>query len=173
MRVQINDEVAKLVKKVTLDVVSIETRETEENTILTLELKDEITQVSPGQIDPLGKPYVATSKFVQVISDDINVFMKDFKGGKYHGTMKLDVTKPKGTVDRDGNWKWISGSKIQLCSMYLNDFGRANVQNRRDKATEAFKLMFGVLADAVKEDDGATKETAKKQEVEIVAEKIK
>jgi hypothetical protein len=154
MRVQLNEELLKLVKKNILEVVACESRETEENTILTLELKEEFTQVGP-QLDPLGKPLVCTSKFVQVISEDIVNFQKDFKNGKYEGTMKLDVTQPKGYMDRSGEWKWTSPTKIQLCTMYLSDFGRSSVSARREKGLEAYKALFGgVPTDKDKHEEG-------------------
>lgn len=136
---------AKLLKKLTLVVESVEDDSSEENQVLIINLKEPIKEIKSSIPLPSGQPIVLRNvKQLKVAADNILAFEAGFDEEKltYEGPMKLDVAKPR-LINRNGRMEVVKAPQAWLVSTYYNRSGETLRRSTRDAASKALDTLFG------------------------------
>lgn len=141
----------KFLKLTSLVVVAIEDDSSENTTIHKLILGEPVSCTGSNVTDSGAPLTINNVKEVYVAGEDFDTFMEDVEEDgdvlRYKGKLKLDVSKPKGKVGRDGKAIITKPAKAWLVSVAFNKRGGSLIANNRSLLSDAVAAIFGKVAE--------------------------
>ena len=133
------------IKKTVLNIDSMDVDGGVNNDTLILFLEEEVESSSRNFTNDKGEPVKVVRKEVRVSETEVEEFKKNYDDatGIYSGSMKLDVSKPKGNMGADGQFKITKEAQVWLTGIPFVKRGQALRKDRNDAMSNALKVLFG------------------------------
>lgn len=162
--VEMNGLLAKVAKVTKFVVLSTEDDSSENSDVLKVEIAHPLRVTSSIPFNQ-GKEVTIEKSVIYVGQDNIAAFKEGLQeeDGQivYTGSLKLDVSKPKTRVGRDGKAEITQGSRIWLTATRFNRMGAKSSSDRRQASISAIAQLFGQASEALNDivDNGGVEVT--------------
>lgn len=138
----------KFIKTNELIIDTVEKDDSPTQKMLKITLKRKLPSVTGSNVTPDGDPM--TLKNVDVVYVATEETIEEFVNGLdevdgtlvYKGDLKLDVSKPAGRYNRDGEYEVTKPAKVWLTKVNFNRMGGELVQKNRDGLKSVMAKLF-------------------------------
>lgn len=138
----------KFIKTSELIIDSVENDDSPTQKMLKITLKNKLASVTGSNVTPDGDPMTVknvTTVFVateETIAEFVNGLEEVDNTLIYKGDLKLDVSKPAGRFDREGNFEVTKPARVWLTKVNFNRMGGELVQKNRDGLKSVMAKLF-------------------------------